>query len=66
MRIIRKALEYAGSEDTTEFCAFIDGAEWMLERASDWLGDNVAVDSKGRPLNIEAFREAMGDEYYDE
>lgn len=64
LTIREKALQYGGYEDCAEFCAFLDGAEWMLERASDWLGDNVSVDSKGRTLDIEAFRSAMG--YYDE
>ena len=39
--------------------AFKAGANWMLEKAADWIGDNVVVDKFGRPINIENFRKAM-------
>ena len=38
---------------------FIEGAKWMLEKASDWIGDNVVVDKFGRPVDAENFRKAM-------
>lgn len=39
--------------------AFIDGAQWMLEKALDWIGDHVAFDKFGRPVDGENFRKAM-------
>lgn len=38
---------------------FIEGAKWMLEKALDWIGDNVVVDKFGRPVDVENFRKAM-------
>ena len=38
---------------------FIDGAKWMLEKASNWVGDNVVFDKFGRPVDIENFRKAL-------
>ena len=38
---------------------FIEGAKWMLEKASDWIGDNVVVDKFGRPVDAEEFRKAL-------
>ena len=38
---------------------FIEGAKWMLEKASDWIGDSVVFDKFGRSINIENFRKAM-------
>lgn len=38
---------------------FIEGAKWMLEKAADWIGDNVVVDKFGRPVDVENFRKAM-------
>ena len=38
---------------------FIEGANWMLEEAADWIIDNVAFDKFGRSINIENFRKAM-------
>ena len=38
---------------------FIKGAEWMLEKAADWIGDSVVFDKFGRPVDTEKFREAM-------
>ena len=39
--------------------AFRQGAEWMLEKAADWIGDNVVVDKFGRPIDVENFLKAM-------
>ena len=38
---------------------FIKGANWMLEKAADWIRDNVVFDKFGRSINIENFRKAM-------
>ena len=38
---------------------FIEGVKWMLEKAADWIGDNVVFDKFGRSINIENFRKAM-------
>ncbi len=38
---------------------FKAGAEWMLEKALDWIGDNVVFDKFGRPVDGENFRKAM-------
>ena len=38
---------------------FIEGANWMLEKAADWIGDNVVFDKFGRPVDVENFRKAM-------
>lgn len=39
--------------------AFRQGAEWMIEKAVDWIGDNVVADKFGRPIDTENFRKAM-------
>ena len=39
--------------------AFKAGANWMLEKAADWIGDNVVVDKFGRPVDTEEFRKAL-------
>ena len=39
--------------------AFKAGANWMLEKAADWIIDNVVFDKFGRSINIENFRKAM-------
>ena len=31
----------------------------MLEKALDWVGDNVVFDKFGRPVDVEVFRKAM-------
>lgn len=38
---------------------FVQGAKWMIDKALDWIGDNVVVDKFGRPLDVENFRKAM-------
>lgn len=38
---------------------FIEGAKWMLEKASDWIGDSVVFDKFGRSVDTENFRKAM-------
>ena len=65
MTIEEKAKEYEsniGSQDyvSTEIEeAFKAGAKWMLEKAENWIGDNVVVDKFGRSINIENFRKAI-------
>ena len=39
--------------------AFKAGANWMLEKAADWIGDNVVFDKFGRPVDAENFRKSM-------
>lgn len=39
--------------------AFKAGAEWMLEKAINWLNDKVMFDEVGRPVKIEQFKKAM-------
>lgn len=41
--------------------AFRDGANWMLEKAINWLNDKVMFDEVGRPIKIEQFRKEMED-----
>lgn len=38
---------------------FIEGANWMIEKAADWIGDNVVIDKFGRPVDAENFRKSM-------
>ena len=38
---------------------FVEGAEWMLEKALDWIGDNVVFNKFGRPVDAENFRKSM-------
>lgn len=38
---------------------FVSGAKWALEKALDWIGDNVVFDKFGRPVDVENFRKAM-------
>ena len=63
--IEEKAKEYEsniGSQDyvPTEIeDAFKAGAKWMLEKAADWIGDNIVFDKFGKSINIENFRKAM-------
>lgn len=38
---------------------FKAGAEWMLEKAINWLNNKVMFDEFGRPIKIEQFRKAM-------
>ena len=65
MTIGEKAKEYEsniGSQDyvPTEIEeAFKAGANWILEKAADWIGDSVVFDKFGRPVDAEEFRKAM-------
>ena len=65
MTIGEKAKEYEsniGSQDYTPIEieeAFIVGAKWMLEKAADWVGDNVVFNKFGRPTNSDDFRKVM-------
>lgn len=70
MTIGEKASEYAekcfpsddisnsGKHDVA-FHSHIAGARWMLDKALDWIGDNVVFDKFGRPIDVENFRKAM-------
>lgn len=40
-------------------CGFEAGAEWMLEKALDWIGDNVVSNKFGESINTEDFIKAM-------
>lgn len=71
MTIEERAKDFAGygiisSRDTIttvnmsgKYDGFKAGAKWMLEKALDWIGDNVVVDKFGRPVDAENFRKAM-------
>lgn len=65
MTIGEKAKEYEsniGSQDYTPIEieeAFIVGAKWMLEKASDWVGDNAVFDKFGMSINSDDFRKTM-------
>lgn len=39
--------------------AFKAGANWMFEKAADWISDKVVFDKFGRPIDVENFRKAM-------
>lgn len=39
--------------------SFRAGAEWLLEKAINWLNDKVMFDEFGRPVKIEQFKKAM-------
>lgn len=47
------------SKMNSKYDGFKAGANWMLEKAADWIGDNVVVDKFGRPVDAENFRKAM-------
>lgn len=70
MTIEEKAKEFAGYNNpqgiVTTTARMIDkhdgfkaGANWMLEKVSNWIGDNVVFDKFGRPVDVENFRKAM-------
>ena len=70
MTIEEKAREYADyniafsqdvitNELTSGYSDFKAGAEWMLEKAINWLNDKVMFDEVGRPVKIEQFKKAM-------
>lgn len=70
MTIEEKAREYADlkpdSNDALSdmlrslaYKGYIEGAKWTLEKALDWIGDNVVVDKFGRPIDVENFRKTM-------
>ena len=65
MTIEEKAKEYESNIGSQDYVpieieeAFKDGANWMLEKALDWIGDNVVVDKFGRPIDVENFRKSM-------
>lgn len=53
--------ENASDEAYMKRDAFQRGANWMLEKAINWLNDKVMFDEVGRPIKIEQFRKAMED-----
>lgn len=65
MSIEEKAKEYESNIGSQDYVpieieeAFKAGAEWMLEKAADWIGDNVVVNKFGISVDIENFRKAM-------
>lgn len=67
MIIEEKAKEYEsniGSQDyvPTEIEeAFEAGANWMLEKAIDLIGDNIIFDKFEKPVDAENFRKAMNE-----
>lgn len=46
-------------DEWQKYEGFKSGAEWMLEKALNWIGDNVAFDKFGRPVDIENFIKTM-------
>lgn len=67
MIIEEKAKEYEsniGSQDyvPTEIEeAFEAGANWMLEKAIDLIGDNIIFDKFGKPVDAKNFRKAINE-----
>ena len=71
MTIEEKAKDFAGynlpsaqdivttAKMSGKYDGFKAGAEWMLEKALDWIGDNVVFDKFGRPVDVENFRKSM-------
>ena len=64
MNIEEEAKEYRSNTFGTPFgndiaMAFSEGAEWMLEKAINWLNDKVMFDEVGRPVKIEQFKKVM-------
>ena len=65
MTIGEKAKEYESNIGSQDYVpieieeAFKAGAEWILEKAADWIGDSVVFDKFGRPVDVENFRKAM-------
>lgn len=53
--------ENASDEAYMKRDAFQRGANWMLEKAINWLNDKVMFDEVGRPIKIEQFRKEMED-----
>lgn len=68
MKIEEKAKEYESNIGSQDYVpieieeAFKKGANWMLEKAADWIGDSVVFDKFGRPVDVENFRKAMEEE----
>nr|DAG46488.1 MAG TPA: hypothetical protein [Caudoviricetes sp.] len=65
MTIEERAREYESNIGSQDYVpieieeTFKAGAEWMLEKAADWIGDNLVFDKFGRPIDVENFRKAM-------
>ena len=62
MTIEEKAKEYESNIASQDYApieieeAFKAGANWMLERASNWIGDNVVFDKFGRPIDVDTIQ----------
>lgn len=67
--IEEKAKEYESNIGSQDYVpieieeAFKAGAEWMLEKAEDWIGDNVVVDKFGRPVDAENLEKQWRNSY---
>ena len=67
MIIEEKAKEYESNMGSQDYVpteieeAFEAGANWMLEKAADWIGDNIIFDKFGRSVDTNDFRKAMNE-----
>ena len=72
MTIEERAKEFAGYNDPSsqgivtttarmvgKYDGFKAGANWLLEKALNWVGDKVVFDKFGRPVDVENFRKSM-------
>ena len=67
MSIEEKAEKYRSDTFGTPFrndikIAFIEGAQWMLEKVLDYIGDNVVFNKFGETINSEDFIKAIKEE----
>ena len=73
MTIEEKAKDYAGYnisfpdgatavEMDSKYDGFRAGAEWMLEKALDWIEDNIVSNKFGETINSEDFIKIMKEE----
>lgn len=67
MSIEEKAEEYRSDTFRTPFrndieMAFSEGAQWMLEKVLDYIGDNVVFNKFGETINSEDFIKAIKEE----
>ena len=64
MSIEEKAEEYRSDTFGTPFrddieIAFSEGAQWMLEKALNWIRDNVVFNKFGETINLKDFIKVM-------
>ena len=62
--IEEKAKEYRNDTFGTPFrndieMAFREGAQWMLEKALNWIRDNVVFNKFGETINLKDFIKVM-------